>query len=406
MRLIATIKNLPFLFNIVVMTTLVACIGGSSFLGYNISGYAWIISFIFAGYVLIAKRGKIHFPIKIWLPWIFSVTCYVMFADESNALQRSIMIICPIVVGVAASKYGLDVDQMGNVTALYKYIASALYGIVIIKTGILMSAALPEFAGLAPEVMTGTLLCTFFAVQFAQGDNKAIAWWSALAAIPLIAVTRMGMIASGLTLVLTPAPMKFVKRVTCVALIIAVTVPVFYSRRVQQKMFYSGQGAISEISFENPDFDTSGRKHMWEVMRKGIADDPWFGHGANSSEALIRAVTGGIVHPHNDYLRLFYDYGYITSAIFGICILLQFIDLLKKASCSPQYLKVLFYAGATSFISFLMFMFTDNIVLYAAFFGNLQFTILGLAYGSFEKSNGNSRRQHLNSRKRKVSIKW
>jgi hypothetical protein len=31
-------------------------------------------------------------------------------------------------------------------------------------------------------------------------------------------------------------------------------------------------------------------------------------------------------------------------------------------------------------------MLTDNIILYAAFFGNLQFTILGLAYGSLKTS--------------------
>jgi hypothetical protein len=42
--------------------------------------------------------------------------------------------------------------------------------------------------------------------------------------------------------------------------------------------------------------------------------------------------------------------------------------------------RLLAYAGAGSFITFSLFMMTDNIILYAAFFGSLQFTIIGLAY--------------------------
>jgi len=56
--------------------------------------------------------------------------------------------------------------------------------------------------------------------------------------------------------------------------------------------------------------------------------------------------------------------------------------LLRRARRAIGHSRILIYAGATSFLPFVLFMYTDNIILYAAFFGNLQFTILGLVYAA------------------------
>ena len=39
-------------------------------------------------------------------------------------------------------------------------------------------------------------------------------------------------------------------------------------------------------------------------------------------------------------------------------------------------------AGATSFIPYVVMMYSDNIMVYVSYFGNFQFAILGMAYGS------------------------
>jgi hypothetical protein len=56
--------------------------------------------------------------------------------------------------------------------------------------------------------------------------------------------------------------------------------------------------------------------------------------------------------------------------------------LLKRAKQAPPESQILIFAGASSFLPFVLLMFTDNVILYAAFFGNLQFTILGLVYAA------------------------
>jgi hypothetical protein len=89
-----------------------------------------------------------------------------------------------------------------------------------------------------------------------------------------------------------------------------------------------------------------------------------------------------MLHPHNDYLRNRYDYGYIGIFIFLICNIVQLFHSLRKAKITEGNIQILFYAGAFAFVPFALLMITDNIILYAAFFGNLQFTILGMAYAA------------------------
>jgi len=58
------------------------------------------------------------------------------------------------------------------------------------------------------------------------------------------------------------------------------------------------------------------------------------------------------------------------------------IHAYKKSKRSIGKSRLLFLAGASSFIPFMIFMYTDNIMVYVSFFGNLQFTLLGIAYGA------------------------
>ncbi len=399
--------RLPFLLWTVVISTLVACAVGARFLGLNVSGYAWAVPLFVSIIVFLQKRGRSSFPLSVWVPWIAVVLGYLIFADVPNALQRSIMLLCPIFIGMTVAKYRIGEDELSGFRKIYRYMAISLYVIVALKTGMLVTETLPGSSALAPEVMTGALLCTLFATNYMFGQRRDIFWWGALAAIPVIALTRMGMIATGLSLPLTFAPMKVFKRVILGGIILAVGLNLFYTERVQQKTFYSGSGTLQDISPSNPDLATSGRKYIWEHMEDEIHEMPLFGHGANASEPFVMKLTGGLTHPHNDWLRLLYDYGYFGTVIFGICMLLQVLHLLKVGRRSSGDNRILFFAGATSFIVFALFMFTDNIILYAAFFGNLQFTIIGLAYAAYASAPPDKKEQDI-PRKRSLygRIRW
>lgn len=381
----ASTNKLPVLVWVVAISTIIACVGGTQFFGYNIAGYAWVVPLFFSFISFLKEKGEICFPYKIWLPWFCVVVGYLIVADTPNALQRSVMLICPLFIGMTVSKYGIAEETLENMALLYKYLAISLYIVILLKTGMFLTGVLPEITGLAPEVMTGALLCTFFAASYAMGEKKVLAWWVGLAAIPVIALTRMGIVASGVSLPGTFAPMKIKKRLALLCLIVLLAVPIFYSERVQQKMFFSGEGMLSEIQLDNPNFRNTGRKFIWDAMAYQIEQHPWFGHGANSSEQFVSMLTGGLTHPHNDWLRLRYDYGYFGTTIFSLCLVFQLLHILKGARYSSKAIKTFLYASASSFVVFTLFMLSDNIILYAAFFGNMQFTMIGLTYAAKEK---------------------
>lgn len=376
--------KLPLLIWVIIVSTMVACIGGEAILGYNVSGYAWVVPLAAALFFLLGNPGRPRFPLYLWAPWVFIVLAYLLFSDAEHAFQRSIMLICPLVIGMASSKIEMNEEVLFNFRKVYRYMTMTLYAVVLLKTGILLTGALPGVTGLAPEVMTGALLSTLFATHYMFGLKKDLYWWAALAAIPVIAVTRMGIIATALSLPLTFAPMKITKRIVITAFIMAVGFAVFNTERVQHKMFISGRGTIEDLTRDNPDLATNGRKYLWQRMEIEIDKQPWFGHGANASESFSYRLLR-LSHPHNDWLRLRYDYGYLGTFTFAFCMLLQVVHLIKKGRQSIGETRVLFFAGASTFVAFTLFMFTDNIILYAAFFGNFQFAILGLAYASSEE---------------------
>jgi len=176
--------------------------------------------------------------------------------------------------------------------------------------------------------------------------------------------------------------MKLQMRMILVGLIAVVGITLFFTPRIQKKFFYAGEGTIEDLQDERK-VSTSGRRRMAELLVIEIAQKPIFGHGANASEAFILNYSRGqLTHPHNDWLRFLYDYGLVGTAVFSITILVQTASLLRGARRTAGATQIVFSACASSFLSFVLMMFTDNIVLYAAYFGNLQFTMMGLAYAA------------------------
>lgn len=382
----APVLRLPVLVWAVVVSTLAACIGGKYY-GFSVSGYAWFVPLVIAVLTILGRRGRIRFPVLLWVPWVIVVVVWLSAAVAPNALQRSVIILCPLVVGSAVSQFPFGARDAERFRRLCGLLTLALLAMIVVKTGILLTGRLPEVTGLAAQVMTGALLCTLYGAGCAFGERGAFTWWLILAAVPIVAVTRMGIVATGLSLPLTLAPMRLFKRVLFAGVILAVGSGIFFSERVQRKMFYSGTGSYYDIALDNPNLATSGRASLWETMWPEILERPMLGHGTNSSEVFVRRVTGTLEHPHNDWLRLLFDYGFVGMTVCALCGLAQVLHAVRYARRSTGDTRVLLFAGASTFPVQAMFMFTDNIMLYASFFGNLQFTILGVAYAAYASAH-------------------
>jgi O-antigen ligase len=307
------------------------------------------------------------------------------------------MLLSPILVGMAVSAGGIREYQLKDFLVIMKWFLYLLFLSVLIRTGMLFTGILPAVTGLAPQSINAALLCSIFAVEYSNNKQRSLFQWIIGATIPVIALMRMAITAAGITIPFTFSSLRFKKRLIFLIIILALGVALFYSERMQTKMFYSGQGNIRDLRFANPNLFTAGRSRLWDLMIEEVKLKPIWGHGANASEEFVLSVTWGtLTHPHNDWLRLLYDYGLIGTSVFVFCFVAQVIHLLRRAKNTFGESRILLYAGASSFLPFVLLMFTDNIILYAAFFGNLQFTIIGLVYAA-QKTQEIDARHHYHA---------
>jgi hypothetical protein len=362
---------------------LAAMFGGKSVLGYRISGLAgWVVPLVIALMAAVTTRGRIAFPYQIWLPWLFWVAVYQLFAEAENSLQRSVMLVVPLAIGIATSTVSASKADLERFLVLCKWFAGAFLVVAVGKTGIAELGRLPDTSGIAPEAITISLLCTLFAAGYGCGRKAYLGWWAVGVLVPVIGLTRGPLVACALTLPLTLAPLRPLTRLALLAVILAGGVLLFHTERVQQRMFYSGEGTLLDMRLDNPDFQTSGRARIIEEMRGEIAEAPWLGHGANASQELLGEIAEGLDHPHNDWLRIAYDYGYVGVFLFALVVLMQVWHTQRAAVRATGAEQLLLYAGASAYVPMALLMLTDNIVLYAAYFGNLHFVLLGLAYAA------------------------
>jgi len=364
--------------------------------GVSVSYLGWIVPLLGCGFVVISNRSLMSFPLQIWLPWTLWALVYLFFAVEDNALQRTIMLLTPLVVGAAFSTLRVDAALIRIAALWIKYFLWIFVAAAGVATG-LMSGQLNEASGFAAGSITAALLATWFAARYTGGDQRSLVYWAVLSLVPVLANTRTGMIAVAMTLPLTLAPLPLNKRLVVVGVLVFAGLLLFQTEHIQKKMFFSGQGTVLDAltgvtdlfsgeDTESGDFATSGRKSMNDVLLARLDEDYWFGHGANTTEPISMAIAG-VTHPHNDWLRLRYEYGTLGMLVFIATVLVQIWHAMRRLGwLAGTESAVFIYVGVSAFIPMAIFMVSDNVLLYAAWFGNLHFALLGLGYAALRSA--------------------
>lgn len=393
----------PFLVWMVLIFTALAFYGYGSILGFNLSGIGWTVPLAFSLLILSRNFSAVSFPYLLWLPWTLLLVTYLVVTDYSKLdirvipMQRTVQLLCPIFVGMAASTYRLSPVLLRQVTSNFRFYCTFLILLTLYQLRSFLFAEFLDYSGMAAAVMTVMLFCSFFANRYMIFKEKRdLIIWCLLLLVPMINLTRTAILATLLTFPLGFGPMKMSRRILAILLLVVVALGVFHMPRVQKKMFYSGRGELSDVMSE--DFATSGRSFMWEKMLVFAGDESWVGRGTGAAETFVYGITGGIAYPHNDWLLTYFDYGFLGVIVFLCCIVLTIDHSLRCArQCDNQEIRLLFIVGASAFIPFMIMMITDNVMIYTSFFGNLHFTLLGLAYGALKFQREDSHWLQMNA---------
>ena len=363
--------------------------GDKQILGFNVTGWSWIIGAASAFLICIRNMGLISFPLRLWLPWIGILLSYWFFGkDNPDATQSLAQMLSPLAVGCAASIFRPDSSQMEIIVRRITRVTWIVLILVSVRISFILAALINSygFYGLATPEMIGLLLLgSFYASFYACGSDRHLYYYLTMLAITFISLTRGPIIAMTSCLPLTLSPLAIRKRILFCAALIVCALVIFNTEQLQARMFYSGSGKLEDMRWSNPDLRTSGRSLFYDLLWPDVEENPVLGNGFNSYRSIFTAVGLEKVLPHNDWLKLLHDMGIVGAGLYLITIVLQMWFLVRIAHRSIGARAMLAYGAATAFVPYALIMLTDNVILYVQYFGNLHFALLGIVYGALRR---------------------
>lgn len=107
------------------------------------------------------------------------------------------------------------------------------------------------------------------------------------------------------------------------------------------------------------------RLYFWDTIVQRFWDHPWLGHGAGSSVMLGVELFGIEAAPHNGYLRVAYETGFVGTAAFGWVLgtmLWQGLRLIRRQRTGQ--ITMISHVYVTMTLTYVLLNATDNILEY------------------------------------------
>lgn len=120
-------------------------------------------------------------------------------------------------------------------------------------------------------------------------------------------------------------------------------------------------GGDNGASIGNVELNTSGRTVLWDMTIRSAESNPLFGNGPGTATTLISSAFRNISHPHNEYLRLFHDFGYTGAGLFVLGFVLLIVRTLQRA---VRFDHPIHWAALLGLLAVASAAFTDNVIIY------------------------------------------
>lgn len=151
-------------------------------------------------------------------------------------------------------------------------------------------------------------------------------------------------------------------------------IPSFRTRFVE-----SGPGNVEHI-LPAEDLGT-GRFQVWPALWAKAKEKIVLGWGVGSSADFVPLVWTGISQPHNDYLRIIYEQGFVGLGIFLTAAITQMAVLRREIRRCDGEKKLGFLTAYLALAVLLLVSLTENTIVYGLWYMHPLFAVLGGAYG-------------------------
>jgi hypothetical protein len=326
---------------------------------------------------------RIEFPIRLWLPWIAYLVIYLIIDFSFLGLQLTLQYTLPILVGVVASGFNYYFEDLRWLSKWFIGLCVAIFVMFLIgyffKDGYTpASAATPMILSIAISLLTS--------LWFFTKIKRLLLYIGIFFLAPVLDVTRMGIAATGAVFILHFANRNLRSKVLYGIIGLLVLFIIFNTKGFQEKTFIAGQGTLADLTFnyyDNPNINNNGRNSWKEALQPGLDAAPFWGNGPRSDNAYLTDITGlKAGEAHNDFLSVRHNYGYfgLILLLFGFFSTFFSIYRISLSYYDKEIMWVISTTVLTLFISFFMFMYSDNILKYTIYFPNYFFALIGVVY--------------------------
>ena len=136
-----------------------------------------------------------------------------------------------------------------------------------------------------------------------------------------------------------------------------------------------------EFQYGGTKLNTSGRVDLWRATWKAAQDHLWIGHGPGQAQYLVQSIFVTVDHPHDDYLRLLYDTGWVGLGLWfvGVVMLAQGCWRRMRAAVHKRD-RAVHLAGFIAMMDLFLGSITDNLTVSVPLILGIG-TLLGMSMG-------------------------
>lgn len=370
----------------------VSSVGGIAIGQLRHTGLLWILTFLIAC-VLIPLKGKrsITFPWFAWLPLYlflgFSLT-WTEF-DWRNNIQLYVQMCVYPLIGVIASYTIRSEEELERYNFLY-ILATILIGLFCLyynvgpgKSSNTSDGSLYNGFAERPAATSLIVVAALFLAQIHKIPKTAILMWGLCFGICILSGSRMATLVLLLLWIIHPQLASLKTRFLMMVVAMILGVAAFNTSIIQDRFFtkkygFSGTGSLDDIF--SGKFDSAGRFQAWPIILEKSAETPWFGHGVGQSAPFVYSVWAPMDKPHNEYLKMLYDGGYIGLGlfVFGLVLTLANLYRILRATKNRNWVTS---AAIMGWIGLILMSIVDNPLVYGNNFMHPLFVLVGAANG-------------------------
>jgi O-antigen ligase len=270
-------------------------------------------------------------------------------------------------------------------TFRYSFVLLAISAILARNTHV---PGLDLETGIRPLSMTATLIGCVFLTQLPERKLYALAGWSACVLLNFLTGARTSTVMMIFLLVVNPMVKGIRTRVLLSIAMAAVGIGIFYTPQFQTRFFVSGSGSLLDVF--RGEVSGTGRFDVWPLILERAWHHPVLGEGIGTAYDFVPTVWEEVNQCHNDYLRTFFEFGFVGLTLFVFVLAWQTVCLFHETHRSLGATRRAFAAAFLGMLAFLISACTDNPLGYNIWFTNPLFALMGAAYGASE--NGPLRR--------------